>query len=516
MATVYSLVCWGGCTGKVVTMTIASPCVVTSTNHGLRDGGRLVFETTGALPTGITAGVTYYAKKTSEDAFNLYTDLALTNIVNTSGSQSGTHTAKSVVMAELFAAYPGRWGVSGSERCYDSLGAWFTARTSSFNYFTDELVELGEAFRELYSRTSGGISTGSGRRFCTITSVIDGVPSEAHHRGRLNAGFSIENLYTAGTMYSNTLGVLDNSKVEGFTVVTEALTTSSTTSLHMTPFNTHAKDMIAINSLGNNKAITVGSTLSTVSNCIALGAGLGFNISPNVGSSYQVMTNCLASKCSIGYGPGGANTFFTYMFNCISYKNTLNWANVSGLSRVITNNASDGITAWMTGPGSVRFTCTDADFVSIGTTTLNLLTDDFRPSSSSILINNGFTEHEEVVFTDITTAVRPSYNNGGPEGVDIGPYEFDNGFGPHPATSTISLTNIVSGSRVLITRNDTHAVLYNDVPGASLSLSTGYIGAFTVIIRKASDSPYYREFQAGGTTVADQTTTIQALQQLDE
>ena len=54
------------------------------------------------------------------------------------------------------------------------------------------------------------------------------------------------------------------------------------------------------------------------------------------------------------------------------------------------------------------------------------------------------------------------------------------------------------------------------LPGSSLSFVTGYIGNFSVVIRKASESPYYREFSAGGTTVADQTTSIKALQQLDE
>lgn len=82
--------------------------------------------------------------------------------------------------------------------------------------------------------------------------------------------------------------------------------------------------------------------------------------------------------------------------------------------------------------------------------------------------------------------------------------------------SSWSKGNIVSGSRVLITRDDTSAVLYNDVPGTALDFETGYIGDFTVIIRKASASPYYREFTAGGTTVANQTTSIKALQQLDE
>ena len=137
MATVYSLVCWGGRTGKNVTLTIASPCVVTSTNHGLRDGTGLVFSTTGALPTGITAGTTYYAKSTAANTFNLYDTAAnaiaggTTGRINTSGTQSGTHTAKSRLMLDYFSQYPGRWGDAGSERCYDSIVSWHSARSGA-------------------------------------------------------------------------------------------------------------------------------------------------------------------------------------------------------------------------------------------------------------------------------------------------------------------------------------------------------------------------------------------------
>ena len=52
MSTVYSLVCWGGKDGKTVTMTIASPCVVSLANHGLRDGAGVVFSTTGVQVKG--------------------------------------------------------------------------------------------------------------------------------------------------------------------------------------------------------------------------------------------------------------------------------------------------------------------------------------------------------------------------------------------------------------------------------------------------------------------------------
>jgi len=86
-----------------VTMTIASPCVVTDTSHGLSDGQALEFATTGALPTGVTAGTTYYinasATATPTNTYWLYDTYAnaiaggATGRVNTSGTQSGTHSA---------------------------------------------------------------------------------------------------------------------------------------------------------------------------------------------------------------------------------------------------------------------------------------------------------------------------------------------------------------------------------------------------------------------------------------
>jgi microcystin-dependent protein len=76
-----------------VTLTIASPCVVTWNSHGLKAGDPVVFRTTGALPTGITAGTTYYVIATSLTS-NTFRFSATRggSAVNTSGSQSGTHT----------------------------------------------------------------------------------------------------------------------------------------------------------------------------------------------------------------------------------------------------------------------------------------------------------------------------------------------------------------------------------------------------------------------------------------
>jgi hypothetical protein len=72
--------------GGTCTITIASPAVVTSTVL-YTEGAAVVFSTTGALPTGITAGTTYFAFNNEGLTFELIDTAG--NVVNTSGSQSG-------------------------------------------------------------------------------------------------------------------------------------------------------------------------------------------------------------------------------------------------------------------------------------------------------------------------------------------------------------------------------------------------------------------------------------------
>jgi hypothetical protein len=74
------------------TVTIASPAVVTSNSHGLSVNDPWTPNTTGALPTGLTAGTTYFviAAGFGANSFQVSTTVG-GSAVNTSGSQSGTH-----------------------------------------------------------------------------------------------------------------------------------------------------------------------------------------------------------------------------------------------------------------------------------------------------------------------------------------------------------------------------------------------------------------------------------------
>jgi hypothetical protein len=88
-------------TGGTVTITIASPAVVTLTNV-LPLGTAVKFGTTGALPTGITAGTTYYIYNPSIDGYVVQLQDANGNVVNTTGSQSGVQSISVLVDVPLF------------------------------------------------------------------------------------------------------------------------------------------------------------------------------------------------------------------------------------------------------------------------------------------------------------------------------------------------------------------------------------------------------------------------------
>jgi hypothetical protein len=84
--------------GGPVTITIASPAVVTATIL-LTESAAIQFATTGALPTGITAGTTYYVFNSDGLSFQLLD--AAGNIVNTSGTQSGVQSISNLVDVPL-------------------------------------------------------------------------------------------------------------------------------------------------------------------------------------------------------------------------------------------------------------------------------------------------------------------------------------------------------------------------------------------------------------------------------
>lgn len=506
MATVYSLICFGGRTGKTVTFTDSGD-VVNLTNNGLRAGTGVVFSTTGSLPTGLTSGTTYYAAPGADiNKFLLYPTkadaIAGTNQVTLSGTGSGTHTVKSATMLGLFAAYSGRWGASGSERCYDGISSMLSARNSAASRVDPEVIEFGEAFTE-YALSGKTLRVGSCPH-TLYTSSINGVRTEAFHNGAPGHGYInlIQN-------YGHTTGALTN--VDGLTF--EHLGSSGVGTL-ISILDTPKCSVL--NCIFIGKSTTSGSAGILVKSGVAnIQRNLIFGFTDGIVNYDSQGSGLIAfntvSKCGNGirsYGDALTYRLSTWVNN-ISVGNDVNWrVRPTSLEFASGNVGESGDTIWTT-TGGTSVVMAESDFADYAN-------NDFRPASaSSPQVDSAISVYGETKI-DIADDEVPNYNNGGLEGADIGAFEYDHGYGSHPASATISLTSIVSGSRVLITKASDGTVLYNDVPGTSLSFSTTHIGDFNVVVRKATASPFYREFNASGTTVADQTTAIKCLQQLDE
>jgi hypothetical protein len=91
---------------STVTITIATPGVVTWTAHGLVADDAVRFTTSGALPTGLVAGTTYYvlASGLTANSFQVATTPGGAAIATT-GTQSGTQTATAPRFGGCFAEY---------------------------------------------------------------------------------------------------------------------------------------------------------------------------------------------------------------------------------------------------------------------------------------------------------------------------------------------------------------------------------------------------------------------------
>jgi hypothetical protein len=76
---------------QTFTVTIANPAVVTPATYVPANGTAVILSTTGALPTGLTAGVQYYVVGATGSTFNL-ANVPNGATITTSGTQSGTHS----------------------------------------------------------------------------------------------------------------------------------------------------------------------------------------------------------------------------------------------------------------------------------------------------------------------------------------------------------------------------------------------------------------------------------------
>lgn len=536
MATVYSLVCWGGRTGKTVTMTIASPCVVSLTNHGLRDGTGIVFSTTGALPTGVTAGTTYYTRSTASGTFNLYDTEAhakdtgsTTGRINTSGSQSGTHTAKSKKMLDYFTQYAGRWGASGSERCYDGLASWNTGRSGASG-LDEEVCEIGEEFVDTHT-TACNITVPSGKN--TITTSLDGVRSAAFHNGVFNSGYRLRSTLVDGNiLYLSRLG----DEADGIEIYSDTSSYGYRTAVRINTTCKLSNSLLSASSSANpvSGAYLLGAK-ATIVNCVVCNFDVGIAHDSYVANG--VVDNCIVVKCAtIGITHGVASTTTgrsQYVRNTIALGNTTNWKTGTTVFASATNNLGLTGEAWNDATGTRLETTATAPFSSIFYDYNN---NDFRPASAASPQVDTGVGYYGILPSDIADDVRPSYTGedygtevtagsfvtglvyviasvgttdftaigasantvgvrfkatGAGSGtgtatlqavVDVGCYEFDHGYGDWPASTTVTFDGVPASTEIRVYDGSANELAGVESSSANPQLTWNLTGAAVRIV----------------------------------
>lgn len=514
MATVYSLVCWGGRTGKTVSIS-ASTDVVTLTKHGVRTGQKLW--PSGTLPAELNSSTPVYGRATGIDTFTLHTSAAGAIAGTGQITFAGSSTYAAVVLKSDLVASPAtalstyglsdlsRWGASGSERIYDGIATWVAGRSGAGR--TDiEVAEIGEAFTDIISSQIDLNIPSAGNQ---IVTKINGKRTAGFHAGNFPKSTLVAQelkhgyiLFTQDSPYRMLNMTRYRDFIDGAVFMTTNGSLSGAIDLGV---QCRAINNIFYNTTTNGSGIVFRGALSEAVNNVLVGWYRPFDVFSNQ-AGIRLLNN-LATKNYSALPTDSAIRGFYY--NNIIIGNTVaDWTTQPTSMEHASNNYGPAGTAWMSS-GAVRYTIATTDFA-------DWANNDFRPASAtSPQVDTGIYPYDGLTY-DLAGNVRPSYKGGAATEIDGGPYEFDHGYGPWPASATINLSNIVSGSRVLITKASDGTVLYNDVPGGSLSFNTSHIGDFNVVVRKATSSPFYREFNASGTTVADQTTAIKCLQQLDE
>lgn len=108
---------------STVTLSIASPCVVTHAAHGFANGQPVKLTTTGALPTGLAASTTCYVVNQAAGTYQLSATVGGAAI-NTSGTQSGVHTLTANAIGQAPGAGSLYWtdkGVSNQRMMFDEF-----------------------------------------------------------------------------------------------------------------------------------------------------------------------------------------------------------------------------------------------------------------------------------------------------------------------------------------------------------------------------------------------------------
>jgi hypothetical protein len=200
-----------GISSPAVTITIASPAVVTST-FTIVNNTAIQLQTTGALPTGLTVGTTYYIKYLTSTTFNLATSATssavLSGVVITGTAGQFSCTASSVPLAiGQSLTIIGTYGGTGSITGYANPTTYYIIATNGSTTFTLSTTAGGSGVT-----TTAGTPTGL---TYTLSTTINTSGTQSGVNSVSVRGIPLSSLNGASSvpLYQNYLLISDVSRI---------------------------------------------------------------------------------------------------------------------------------------------------------------------------------------------------------------------------------------------------------------------------------------------------------------
>jgi len=433
---------------------------------------------------------TYYTKDTGTSGlFRLYRDAALTTLIT---FMSNTST----VMESPFSRSltdKSRWTTGGVERIYAGLKEWNTARAGASD-MDEEVAEIGHAFSNQMASSMLNINIPA--VLVRITTSIDGIRTSAFHNGSVTGGYVLKRMSSSYYFTCQTKSIVDGIRIKQTVSGSGALMgLSYTTVSHV------VKNCIIEGYNKNGYGINVSSSGSLVQNNLIFNCATGLYLVGNYPAG--VFNNNIITKCTTGMY-GFTNTY-GYYYNNIVIGNTTNWNTQPLFVQGAGNNLSPTGQGWVT-TGKSRLETADTDPFS--TIFVDWTNNNYAAASINSPQVERALDYYGMPATDIKNAVVPSYPGslyntdvtagsfvsglsytityvgstdftligasantvgvtfkatgaGSGNGTatlnakpDVGCLEYDMGYGPWPATYTLTVNGLISGSAFVVYDDD--------------------------------------------------------------
>jgi hypothetical protein len=375
-----------------------------------------------------------------------------------------------------------RWGT----RIYDGIATWNTGRAGA-SAFDVEIAEIGEAFTEI-ATADLSISVPSAQN--RIETKINGARTAGFHYGKVPETLASLTLAHGYVYYATaaTTSILQLTRqrdtLDGIGVAWAGSTSRNLLDLGARCAAYHSMVTCVAGNFGIGCIIR--SAFAELVGCVLYRLATGVSL-PTSQAGLLVASNTI-TNCSTGLSSG--STTLGYYYNNLL---TGTWPTAPTSFVGSGNSGATGASPWTSAGGTSAIVNT-TDFVDYANR-------DFRPASNASPQVDAGVAYYGYPTLDVTGGIeRPAYNNGGAEYIDIGAYEFDKGFGPHPATCALTLTNVVAGSSVLIVSQDGGTVHYNGTSAGStfnqtITLYGDSRDQWRIRVRKGTTAAYYQPWE---------------------